>query len=393
MNKTKDALVLSLNSEIEKIEKDQLRPGWTRWALSGALGTCLWLLSQEVEKNLFNWHGILFPTLFLFIALDFIKDFDRLIRYTHKDVDRPRFLQIQAIGYQIRKDIALSIVLYIVLIISLQEFSFTSFYLFKTLCSLSFFFNLILLVLIFVLSYTVFPIPLSFRRKYKLIAIVPSSVLDVYLLGSMVYTLLNNNLIISVQEFRVVGLLAAIFWLLKMLFDVSEPSPLLGSLRDIRNKYSLDQIDYDAAKRQMDIALSGISVSEVMQGKVNDFVLTANTCNEYIKSNKMIYQEINQLLKNNITDKSLLVIKSLIDSAGETENKIGHHLDEMKNIATIIRSRAIWINILMPSVLEEINKIQGKLRNYVTDLDNELMNVYEIRKSINLRLEKIRRKK
>jgi hypothetical protein len=40
-----------IDFEIERIESEQSRPGWTLWAVYGTIASLLWLLGKEYEKG------------------------------------------------------------------------------------------------------------------------------------------------------------------------------------------------------------------------------------------------------------------------------------------------------------------------------------------------------
>jgi hypothetical protein len=44
-------LIELLEFEIARIEKEQERPGWTKWALAGAVASCGWLLLDQFESH------------------------------------------------------------------------------------------------------------------------------------------------------------------------------------------------------------------------------------------------------------------------------------------------------------------------------------------------------
>jgi hypothetical protein len=47
----KRTLIDLINRETDQIESEQKRPGWTPWALLGALATLLWLLMKEMARE------------------------------------------------------------------------------------------------------------------------------------------------------------------------------------------------------------------------------------------------------------------------------------------------------------------------------------------------------
>src|SRR5690606_39528612 len=66
---SKETFLEYLNTEIEQIREDMKTPGWTQWAIIGALASIFWLLVLEVEKDVFdsNQTLMLFAIISLFV--------------------------------------------------------------------------------------------------------------------------------------------------------------------------------------------------------------------------------------------------------------------------------------------------------------------------------------
>lgn len=65
-------LIDLLEFEISRLESEQQRPGWTKWALAGASASCVWLLLDQFEghSRQINFSS----TLFLFLIWSFVWD-------------------------------------------------------------------------------------------------------------------------------------------------------------------------------------------------------------------------------------------------------------------------------------------------------------------------------
>jgi hypothetical protein len=55
---TKSRFLDYLDTEIEQVQDEMSRPGWTRWAILGGLATISWLILQEWEKGLINYDYV-----------------------------------------------------------------------------------------------------------------------------------------------------------------------------------------------------------------------------------------------------------------------------------------------------------------------------------------------
>ena len=59
-----------LTEEIAAIEARSHRPGWTPWAIGGALASLTWLFLAEVEKGVASWHNVFLTFLALSLVVD-----------------------------------------------------------------------------------------------------------------------------------------------------------------------------------------------------------------------------------------------------------------------------------------------------------------------------------
>jgi len=82
-----------IDFEIARIESEQTRPGWTLWAVFGAITSLLWLLSNEYEKGNVQIFNVAQIVLVLSIARDVIHYGARQlapVRHRHYE-SSPRF--------------------------------------------------------------------------------------------------------------------------------------------------------------------------------------------------------------------------------------------------------------------------------------------------------------
>src|SRR5687768_1148215 len=92
-----------IDFEINRIDAEESRPGWTRWALFASVASAFWLLTIELENNAFSWKGALFVFLGLWIAYDTFKEIQLLVSGSggsqRFDLINQRFTSILGIGF------------------------------------------------------------------------------------------------------------------------------------------------------------------------------------------------------------------------------------------------------------------------------------------------------
>jgi len=363
-----DLFLKYLDTEISRIEKTQTKPGWTRWALLGALGTCVWLASYEFEKIVFNWQHVSFLIISFFVLAETLRDINHVISKTNNANQQGKFFTIELFGYQIRRFSLLGILFYSLLLKAANDFTIQSLPFFRSICILIFAYNIILSAGSFVLSFSRLPIPTSIRPVIKNSHDFFSLVIDLYLLSSV---LLSGSILISqlnMSEMRLVIIFGVIYWLLRILLDVSQENPLVESLRHIKSNLILERINLDSAKQQTDIALSGISYSEYLQKYVSDFLNLSNKIEQVIYIQEKECQHIQLLLKKKLSDKNIILIKSLFHSIRQHFEEIDQCFIKGRSILSKIYNQSKIIKVISTNTEQDLDALGKRLNESIDRL-------------------------
>jgi hypothetical protein len=90
--------------------------------------------------------------------------------------------------------------------------------------------------------------------------------------GRLVWTLSTTFGPADIPSVRLGGLIGVIVLLSNLLAQKQHRPPLLATLIDIRRLLVLDDLDDETARKQTDIALRGMSVSDILQEHTKDFL-------------------------------------------------------------------------------------------------------------------------
>ena len=282
-----DQLVQLANQEIQRVRDDNRQPGWTPWALVGALASALWLFLSSLERSPVRWNQVL--ALYLVLALIF-EGISRLSGLLDagpaRDSKHARFwLAHTALG-SARHYFAL-------------ELCHTAFLLsVPIICELPFGWlasggiylyygqRMVGLVLVLVFSFTRLPIHLRLRasRTRDVLSWTALSALLVVAIIAVSTYITEMEPSPGFGEWRVAGLLCAIALLLLLLAKSRAEPPLLGPLVDMRRDLVLGRMDLDSARRQLDLALTGLEVGGVLQEHVAHIVRTIGTVEELLET-------------------------------------------------------------------------------------------------------------
>ena len=86
-------LTALIEFEIERLHSQASQPGWTIWALLGALATIIWFLLSELGKNDLDLFVLSYLLLFIYLTIHFLWFIYQLFDYSPKPKSRiSRFL-------------------------------------------------------------------------------------------------------------------------------------------------------------------------------------------------------------------------------------------------------------------------------------------------------------
>ncbi|TSA25689.1 hypothetical protein D4R71_04875 [bacterium] len=359
-NNEKELLYNFISSEIDNINKENRKPGWTKWAILVSMATLFWLLFGLLEAANFCLKNIaLYIIIFCFIY-DFFSLIGNLLSpqletknrffYTNEDLTSTRF------------SLLINIIKYLMLIILINNFVFV---LNLTLLKVTFFINLILTCIVFLLTFIKIPLYLKKKKSQYLLLIY----LFYYLF--IVYKVLvffsKNLSLISIIDLKISLTLCAIFYLIYLLSkswsNKSIRSQLL--LIGLRKDLVLKDTNLKEIKERLDVILDGLKVSAIFQGYTDKYLIISEEINQISDETEQIVYELDKLLSakgKNISDQEkdlaeryIITINEQIDKADILNKKLGKILNRFILITTYFK--AIINQDDVDEILQLFNKI------------------------------------
>lgn len=279
-----------LNLEITHIQDEYRRPGWTLWALLGGLATTIWLFLDEIEKTKIDFQNGLFAFLTITIVLDGLILLKFLISSEPNNIKAGVF-KFYTDLFKVRHIVLLFLIrTALIFYVGFVYQSWVS-YLSVTLLFTYYGVGVLFFLLFLALSFTRYPIILFGLSGTKCPATWLINVIRIFIVISVIVlaygyldVCVNNPSFIRAPEYRFGGLLWTVgFIFFKLGRDISQPV-LLDSLVELRRDLLLDRIDSSSAKRQLDIILDGLEISDLL-------------LQEDIKELLRLYEEANQEFK------------------------------------------------------------------------------------------------
>ena len=321
-----------LDTEIEDLRAEQQVPGWSIWAITGAIATCIWLVFGILEKEAsvidLTDLGLLIITLILFS--DFLIISVRFLRSKVKDVSsESRFKTGMLFFGRNRLELILSMIIYVFFIIvswytafdlGIISYKTVAFIYFGVMICLSFCGIAISCSNLF---FSVQNKTISLTRSKWVIPFIFFLPLGVALYGYTAATYSQLHLI-SIDELRLATLFCAVVYLIQTLPQSATDQTLIDFFVKIRRSIGLRQLDTNSAFKEVEILLLGNKLNEVLKNDVTDIVsLLERAAKEYVIVNSIL-DGVNNLINTDtveITDKELGVIKN-ISSIGPAFNRV-----------------------------------------------------------------------
>jgi hypothetical protein len=290
MNKEEFNTLLSF--EIDHLRSEIQRPGWTTWAITGAMAALVWVLITLVEEGGYSLRtvaSLLLVIWLLHISYNFIKGYINENPPSHSSGGR--FMPTYMVSAN-RLGIILGLAQFVFLLIVVKMFS-TELGSLATIIS----YAAVSILLFFafaalVVSIARFPIPLNTKNNLSS-AILPI-VCSILMLVSVWYH--SRFLWISpggttVYDVRFALVIAAIFYLTSRVVSVPRGALTLDVLTSIRREFLLGRIELDIAVRQADIALVGMRASDLLENFVAKLLsLYSDISAEFNKSTALLNQ-------------------------------------------------------------------------------------------------------
>lgn len=351
-----DRLIHFLEYEISSRRSEAMRPGWTTWAILGAIASLLWLMSSVLDTNKsISWDNIFYITLLLSVSSDFLFLLSRILSSVGPkhlgSVRRFKYFENYIGSFLVFILFRAGILLILIHLLSPKINNFIEFF-----CWLFLGLSLIQILLLLAVYYLQVPISTNPNPRFKWASYI---YVMVWLTSGglatvgLIVIIYSKVLVPSIPEWRI-GFIIFALSLLVLIYPHSKPiSRLLLQLDDIRQKLSLGQIDLNRAKQQIDLIIHGLTLSDILQSNINDILVSLNTMQN-------IYEKY---------DSELRLIEKFIDIPTEKLNK-----EEKTTVDAVLRS-------LIERRNEILSAKQSLLKNK-TKLDRRISFFYGMSKDI-----------
>jgi hypothetical protein len=384
-----ESVLSFLDKEIERILSDQARSGLTVWAVLAALAGVIWLGFSTWEAGGFKANNVLL----LFFVFSFGVE---LILYLYSGLSKPWFAEYDTDRfYPVHRIVGNRFLILLmtaraVLLIYLASISGVWWphlffvYLFYGYRIFEFIVDLIY-------DFVKIPIRVTSGGLSMPLAIALFVALVLAAWGAYkILLLVSASPDLSVSDFRMASLFTVGSILLILLARVENDYPLLSSLTNIRQYLTFKEIDIETAMRHIDITLSGMRVSDVLQEPVRRYLHSYDQMNiEYSAALKELEALEASLPESNATPSSeqLTIMQAVLQSCQQHKKTMSEFyeqgLKEEKRIRRIIR----WLHGGSPRVNRSIDEVLEYISQANKEFFEKVPELNEKRDALKKRLE------
>lgn len=287
----KEEFSIFLNSEIENLRNEIQRPGWTTWALTGALAALVWILISLVEQGHYSLRAVASLLLVIWF-LDYSYTPIKVLISPSLPLQqlRGRIIPTRLISANI-PGIILTVAQLVFLIIVISRFSTELGSVATSISLAAVSFILLSTMTAIVVIITRFPVVFSPGNRIAAAILVVCSGLMLLSAWYHIRFLWISPGGATVYDVRFALVIAAIFFLSLKLISVPRGALTLDVLTNIRRELLFERVELGTAIQQVDIALAGMRASDLLESYVAKLLsLYGDAKAEFSKSASLLDQ-------------------------------------------------------------------------------------------------------
>lgn len=369
-----------LNKEIDNLQDEIKRPGWTNYAIIISIAALAWTLIYCFETGGYSLRNIAFLILGFSLFWDLIKFLVIIPKSPRLELKlKRRFINSNFLSSN-RLPLLLSFCQYgFFLFVSLKlSRDLGTFTMIFTSVFISLF--LFALLLGIFLVFFKFPMPMSPPRK-KLNLAINVIIILAFLVIAFLYLgfSLTSPSTSVITDIRLALPIVAIFYLLVTLIRVPKGKLILDSLVMTRRELAVDDIHLDTAKVYTDVALTGLRTSDVLEEYLADVLSLYHEAttglsevSSYLKDVEILHTE-----KQDEQVEQATLVRPLIETTLKLVTKAMYIINtSIPKALKRLNYRVIWVSAQggEPGTIDEIDRKLGNTQKDLTKQINTVAN-------------------
>ena len=370
-----DPIIDLLDFEIDRLRSEARQPGWTKWALIGAIGTCGWVFLSELADRAVSWPNVATVFLLSSIVWDVCVFLSSVLGVSEEiSPSETRIILSKALFGRTRFSALFELVRVFVLLVMGSRLLPGGF---LQVCFRIWYGTFAVTFLVGVLiSFCELPLPAGRAKTPFPIIVFLVLLLSCALAGifGIAQKLSVLDPLPSVYEWRTAVLIVAIVTLLGILVRTEREKYLLPSFISIRRSLALGRIDIETAKEQIDVALSGLRIDQMFHKDLSEILGYFSSVNaeiDEVSKERAIIEE-KRAAGQDLGENEKTVIEALMRSSLK-------HLESIKKTIQSVRnrlakmSRKIWrVRFVAPGCVEEVKAVVEKVLKGIESVDEKV---------------------
>lgn len=375
MNKKEFSIFL--NSEIESLRNEIQRPGWTTWALTGALAALVWILISLIEQGSYSLRAVaslLLVFSFLIYTYAFIQS--RINPSLTSQQHRGRIRHTDLFRGNI-PFIILMIAQLVFLIIVILQFSKELGSVATSISLAAVSNNLLGAVIAIVAIAARFPVLYNPKHRLSTAILVVCSVLMLISVWYHIRLLWISPGGANIYDVRFAMVIAAIFYLSCRLIFIPRGAITLDLLTTIRREWLFERIELGTAIQQVDIALAGMRASDLLESYVTKLLSLYGDAKAEFSKSVLLLEQLEEWQSDTVEKLS----PEQLTFRRELMNAVESSIDKAYDIVVVEITRAykpIERRLIMLKSFrllegsEDLKDLEQKLKTVATDLGEQI---------------------
>lgn len=326
-NNKQSGLLNTIDFEINKIESEASRAGWSFWILLASLASLGWVLLEELGKSKQDWKYSLLVFLICSLVFEVLGNLRTLLLPGMvKPIPNRFFIASTVFGSS--RILYLFALLRNIILVTIIFFVKDFIYLYQLLLVLYVLYTLTVL-LVLLASFLDVPIRLTKNRSPTILTGIVVTIINSMVVVYLLNDIFLGKILINISEYKVGSIIFGVSFLVSNIITINQNVYQKEMLTNIRRDLLLGNIKLDEAKRQTEILLLGMQTSDFLQDDINAALELLQQLNNSSSESNKVYTEIIENIK--ARDIFSLQVDELFGFL-ESAKKLRDHQDDLENM-------------------------------------------------------------
>jgi hypothetical protein len=373
--------------EIDRLQKESMRPGWTAWALLGALASILWLIGSVLLDSKPNPKILMYLLLLMSLAIDSGWILFKSLAWNVKNKSNAlRFRFADYIIAPLRYFIVVLLIRSLILLLLLSHVDGLVSSWSRYLVGAYLLAEIIIVSFVMFLSYSQLPLAQNISPIKKNSTMIIRILLVCLLFSSFLLFLLpltQGSILPALVEWRISGLVIMGSVIILILSHPRVQSPLLETLISLRRELVFGA-NLESVFERIKIALEGLAVPDVLQLELSpllhDYGMQKDILSK-VEEYLLELQTLESISNRQLTESESQRIEELRKVTIDLMKEANNFSERIKISSKSFYRRANLLKSVHPDCKRELQPLYEKIELASESVGQQLKNVIETMKN------------